>query len=157
MTTPGTAPLTTPAPGPAVDGRVIGLAHYASRAVLESVLARHGLTFQQLVTLRLVSVAGAPVERDGLTGQVTESLKVDPAEARRTVDALIARELVAPEASRLRITDAGQAVYAGASAETAPVSARIYAGIPAADLATAGRVLALVTERANAELAALSR
>jgi hypothetical protein len=29
----------------------------------------------------------------------------------------------------------------------------VYAGIPAEDLATAGRVLALVTERANAELA----
>ncbi|MFE2738808.1 MarR family transcriptional regulator, partial [Streptomyces sp. NPDC059349] len=33
---------------------------------------------------------------------------------------------------------------------------RIWGGIPAEDLAAAGRVLALVTERANAELAALT-
>ncbi|MFE2739040.1 MarR family transcriptional regulator, partial [Streptomyces sp. NPDC059349] len=33
---------------------------------------------------------------------------------------------------------------------------RIWGGIPAEDLAAAGRVLALVTERANAELAAMT-
>ena len=42
------------------------------------------------------------------------------------------------------------------SSETAVISARIYAGIPAEDLAAAGRVLALVAERANTELAALA-
>ncbi|MGW0331088.1 MarR family winged helix-turn-helix transcriptional regulator [Streptomyces sp. NPDC003011] len=146
-----------PATAPSVDGRVIGLAHYASRAVLESVLAHHGLTFQQLLALRLASIADTPVERDELAGQVAGSLKVDPAQVHRTVDELIAKELVTPEASRLRVTDAGQAVYAEARAGTAPISARIYAGIPAADLAAAGRVLTLVTERANAELAAFSQ
>lgn len=39
------------------------------------------------------------------------------------------------------------------SAESAGISARLCAGIPAEDLATAGRILTLVTERANAELA----
>lgn len=37
-----------------------------------------------------------------------------------------------------------------------PIGARVWGGIPAEDLAAAGRVLALVTERANAELAALT-
>jgi DNA-binding MarR family transcriptional regulator len=142
---------------PTVDGRVIGLAHYAGRAVLETALARRGLTFQQSVALRLAAVADLPVERDELVGQVVDALKVDPAEVRSTVEELIAKGLLVSEASRLRATDAGQAAYAGTSAETGPISARIYAGIPAGDLAAAGRVLALVTERANAELAALSR
>ena len=48
-------------------------------------------------------------------------------------------------------------LFTRSAAETAPISARIYAGIPAEDLAAAGRVLTLVTERANAELAALPR
>ncbi len=41
-------------------------------------------------------------------------------------------------------------------AATAPLSARIWGGIPAEGLAAAGRVLALVTARADAELAALT-
>ena len=44
-------------------------------------------------------------------------------------------------------------LYEQITAETSEISARIYADIPAEDLATAGRVLTLVTERANAELA----
>ncbi len=53
-------PVPTPATpaAPVLDPRVIALAHYAGRAVLENVLARHGATFQQSVTLRLVAVAG---------------------------------------------------------------------------------------------------
>ncbi|CAM5681540.1 hypothetical protein SALBM311S_05882 [Streptomyces alboniger] len=76
------------------------------------------------------------------------------------IEELIAKELVVPDASgtsRVRATDAGRALYTEAGAETAPISARIYAGIPAEDLSTAGRVLARITERANTELAALSR
>ncbi|MFI5674483.1 MarR family transcriptional regulator [Streptomyces cellulosae] len=147
----------TPTAPSTVNGRVIALAHYAGRAILETALARRGLTFQQTVTLRPAATAGTPVERDELIGQVVDALKVDPTEVRGTIEELIVKGLLAPAASRLRITDAGQAIYAEVGAETAPISARIYAGIPAEDLATAGRVLTLVTERANAESAALSR
>ncbi|KUO17408.1 winged helix DNA-binding protein [Streptomyces dysideae] len=143
---------------PLVDPRVIALAHYAARALLENVLARHGATFQQSVTLRLVAVADGPVERDRLVDSVVGSLKIDAAEAHSVVDELIAAELLAPqEQSRVRITDAGRDLHNRASAETAPITARIYAGIPTEDLAAAGQVLALITERANAELAAMTR
>lgn len=53
---------------PLLDPRVIALAHYAGRALLENVLARHGATFQQSVTLRLAAVAEGPVERDAVVG-----------------------------------------------------------------------------------------
>ncbi|WP_200308586.1 MarR family winged helix-turn-helix transcriptional regulator [Streptomyces adelaidensis] len=148
--------MTTAAP--TVDGRVIALAHYAGRGILESVLVGYGVTFQQSVTLRLVAVADEPVPRDRLVGQVVDSLKVEEAEIRDVVEKLVAAGLVETDpaqASRLRITDSGRELYARSAAETAPISARIYAGIPAEDLAAAGRVLTLVTERANAELAAL--
>ncbi|WP_149823848.1 MarR family transcriptional regulator [Streptomyces tailanensis] len=143
---------------PTVNGRVIALAHYAGRAVLESVLAGHGATFQQSVTLRVVAVADEPVDRDLLLDQVVDSLKVARADIRAVVEELLSAKLVEPDPaqpSRLRITAAGRELHTRATAETAPVSARIYAGIPAEDLAVAGRVLALVTERANAELAAM--
>jgi DNA-binding MarR family transcriptional regulator len=143
---------------PLLDPRVIALAHYAGRALLENVLARHGATFQHAVTLRLAAVADGPVERDHLVGGVVGALKIDAAEGHSVVDELLAAELLAPqEPSRVRITDAGRELYERTSAETAPITARIYAGIPTEDLAAAGRVLTLITERANAELATMTK
>ncbi|MER5862756.1 MarR family transcriptional regulator [Kitasatospora sp. NPDC002040] len=144
----GTAPL--------ADARALGLAHYAARGVLEHVLARHGLTFQQQVALRAAVTAEAPQTRDGLVAQVGAALKSDPAEVRATVDALLARRLLLADGVHLGPTDAGRALLAAVGAETAPVTARVWGGIPVEDLAAAGRVLALVTERADAELAALT-
>ncbi|MFC8343134.1 MarR family transcriptional regulator [Streptomyces sp. NPDC057280] len=148
--------MTTTTP-PLLNPRVIALAHYAARAVLEQVLARHDVTFQQSVSLRLAAVADGPMERKELVDGVVSSLKIDAAEASAVVDELIAARLLAPqEPSRVRITDAGRKLYDTTSAETAPLSARVYADIPEEDLAVAGRVLTLITERANAELAALN-
>ncbi|MFF4488204.1 MarR family winged helix-turn-helix transcriptional regulator [Streptomyces sp. NPDC001544] len=141
---------------PLVDGRVIGLAHYASRAVLERVLAPHGVTFQQFVTLRLATVADGPMRTDDLVDGVVTTVKAGPADVRGTVEELVDAGLLAPEEPlRIRVTDAGRELYAKGSAETTAVATRLYAGIPEADRAAAGRVLSLVTERANAELAAL--
>lgn len=147
--------MTITAPG--LDGRAIALAHYAARALLEGVLTRRGVTFHQNVTLRAVAVAGGALGRDGLVAYVTGSLKVDESVARATLGELTAARLLEQDPaqpSRVRLTDAGRELYESAAAETAGISARLYAGIPAEDLAVAGRVLELVTQRANAELAA---
>ncbi|MGC0328171.1 DNA-binding MarR family transcriptional regulator [Streptomyces sp. SAI-170] len=146
---------TTAAPSPALTPRSLALAHYAARAVLERVLARYGTTFQQSVTLRLLAVAEGPVTRDAVVADAVAALKVPEPEIEATLDELIDRGLAGQDGSALRITDAGRELYTTTSAATAPISARIYAGIPPEDLAAAGRVLAQVAERANAELAAL--
>lgn len=62
---------TSVSPTPAVlpvNGQVIGLAHYASRAALERVLARSGTSFNRSVALRAVSDNGGTVERAWLVG-----------------------------------------------------------------------------------------
>lgn len=149
--------MTTTAPTtPTVNGRVIALAHYAARAVLERVLTRTGNTFHQSVTLRVVAAEDGPVERDKLVADVMGSLKIEESAVRTTIDELVAAKLVEEvpsDGSRLHFTAAGRELYERITAETGEISARIYADIPAEDLATAGRVLTLVTERANAELA----
>ncbi|MFE9742843.1 MarR family winged helix-turn-helix transcriptional regulator [Streptomyces sp. NPDC006477] len=164
----GTAPTTTapptstaPTTAPTTDGRVIALAHYAARALLEGVLTRHGITFEQSVTLRAVVLAGgtadAYVDRGALADAVTGSLKSDASDALRVIDELTDRHLLEADpadTSRLRLTDAGRELYETTGAESAEISTRLYAGIPAEDLAAAGRVLTLITERANAELTA---
>ncbi|MFB7326614.1 MULTISPECIES: MarR family transcriptional regulator [unclassified Streptomyces] len=151
MTT--TASTTT---APVADARALGLAHYAARGVLEQVLTRHGITFQQQIALRAAVTADAPQTPDDLATRVQGSLKADPADVRATLDELLDRQLLVTDGAHLRPTDAGRELLAAVGAETAPLTARIWGGIPAEDLAAAGRVLALVTEHANTELAALT-
>ncbi|CAL9331380.1 MarR family transcriptional regulator [Streptomyces sp. NPDC091294] len=146
--------MTTTAP--AADSRALALAHYAARGVLEQVLARHGVTFQQQVALRAAVTADAPQTPDDLVAQVRNSLKSDTAGIRATIDELLAARLLVADGPHLCATDAGHELLAVVGAETAPYTARIWSGIPAEDLAAAGRVLALVTERANAELVTLT-
>ncbi|EFF89514.1 MULTISPECIES: hypothetical protein [Streptomyces] len=141
---------------PPADARALGLAHYAARGVLEHFLARHGLTFPQQIALRTAVTAETPRTRDALVTEVRGVLKADPAALQATLDELVAGGLLAVAGAHLRPTEAGRAALAAVAAETAPVSARIWGGIPAEDLAAAGRVLALVTERADAELARLT-
>lgn len=147
-------PLPSTPPALPVNGQVIGLAHYASRAVLERVLARSGTTFHQSVALRAVSANGGTVERAWLVNRLTGALKVEEPVARATVEEMTARGLLEePGAGQVSLTDVGHELFESIRAEGNAIAARLYAGIPAGDLAAAGRVLALVTERADAELA----
>ncbi|MEU9080458.1 MarR family transcriptional regulator [Kitasatospora sp. NPDC004745] len=172
--TPTPTPTPTPATTPAANGRVVALAHHAARAVLEGVLDRHGLTFHQNVLFRAVVVGGSvdsipvgpgsvttgsvttgSIGRDELVADVAGSLKTDETLVRGVVEEAAAAGLLEQDpadASRVRLTAAGLERYERAAAETAEVSARLYDGIPPEDLAVAGRVLTLVTDRANAEL-----
>jgi hypothetical protein len=55
------------------------------------------------------------------------------------------------EKSVLRLTEAGQARYREIRASVDETINRVYGDIPTDDLATAGRVLTLITARLNAE------
>jgi hypothetical protein len=50
-------------------------------------------------------------------------------------------------------TGAARQLHSRVSAAIAKITQRLWGDLPAGDLATAGRVLAIITERANAELA----
>ncbi|MFE9600264.1 MarR family winged helix-turn-helix transcriptional regulator [Streptomyces hokutonensis] len=147
-----TTATTTPA-----NARMLGLAHYAARAVLESVLTRHGVGFQQQITLRPVALAAGPVDRGQLAADTAAGLKVDEDSVQGTIDELITAGLLGTDASDVRITDAGRELFERITKETGAASARIWGDLPEEDLATAGRVLTLITERANAELAAVAK
>ncbi|MFF2077980.1 MarR family transcriptional regulator [Kitasatospora sp. NPDC058162] len=150
--------MTTTETAPALNPRSIALAHYAARALLEGVLERHGATFEQSVTLRAVTAAGGSVGLGELVADVTGSLKAPEAAVRAVVDGLTtARLLAEQDGERIELTEAGRELHERTTAETAGISTRLYAGIPPEDLAAAGRALALITERANAELARQAR
>ena len=66
---------------------------------------------------------------------------------------LISRDPQGGGAARVALTAPGAAGFGQIQDAIGQVTARLYGGLPEADLATAHRVLATVTERANAELA----
>jgi DNA-binding MarR family transcriptional regulator len=141
-------------PTPPVNGQVIGLAHYASRAALETVLARVGSTFNQSVALRAVSDQGGTLERGRLVGRLTGALKIEESVAEETVEEMTALKLLTEtDAELVSLTEHGREVFEEIRTGGNEIAARLYADIPAEDLATAGRVLTLLTERANAVLA----
>jgi DNA-binding MarR family transcriptional regulator len=87
-------------------------------------------------------------------GRLTGALKIEESAARETVDELTALKLLEePTAEQVSFTESGRELFDRIRTGGNEIAARVYAGIPAEDLATAGRVLTLVTERANAELA----
>ncbi|MFD3652824.1 MarR family winged helix-turn-helix transcriptional regulator [Streptomyces sp. NPDC058620] len=139
-----------------VNGQIIGQAHYATRAVLERLLAESGTTFHQCVALNATAENGGTTERAALVARMTGTLRIDRATADTVLTELTSAGLLeeAPgDDSRLVFTEAGRERQTDIRTGSAAISARLYAGLPADELAAAGRVLTAVTARANAELA----
>ncbi|MET7616803.1 MarR family winged helix-turn-helix transcriptional regulator [Streptomyces sp. NPDC005408] len=141
---------------PTLNGQVIGQAHYATRAVLESLLAPDGITFHQVLALNATADVGGGIERDALVGRMTGGLKIDESAVLATIASLAAAGLLEDlpgDVARVALTEEGRALHGRIRTGTAAITERLYGDLPAEDLATAGRVLTLVTARANAELA----
>lgn len=141
---------------PTVNGQVIGQAHYATRAVLESLLAATGTSFHESVALNATADGGGSIERRRLVDRMTSTLKVDATAVQTVLTGLITQGLLADEPgdpARLSLTAAGSELHRTHRAALSEVTARLYADLPAEDLATAGRVLTEVTARADAMLA----
>lgn len=141
---------------PLLTGQDIGMAHYATRAVLEQLLARHDLSFVDSLCMNVLAGADTAVARDSVVQRVTYGLKIDAAPVVESLDQLVARGLVAQvadDAARVELTASGRDVHQMVRTGISQIVDRLYGGLASDDLATAQRVLGIVTERANAELA----
>jgi DNA-binding MarR family transcriptional regulator len=145
---------------PTFSTRVIGQAEKTLNAILGRLLAGTGLTEPQWVVLTLAATdggatGGGATGRDRFTGMVAGALKISAADAQALVaDMVTAERLQLTEAgSAVAVTGAGQQLHGQIRATIDGITERLWGDLPAEDLATAGRVLAIVTERASAELA----
>ncbi|WP_393062929.1 hypothetical protein [Streptomyces sp. LN549] len=142
---------------PSVNGQVIGRAHYATRAVLERLLAETGATFHESVALNATADSDGSIERGRLVERLTSTLKVDTATAEAALSGLLAQGLLEEQqptdVALLALTAAGKEAHRAQRAGIATITARLYADLPAEDMAAAGRVLTELTARANAVLA----
>ncbi|MET8121599.1 MarR family winged helix-turn-helix transcriptional regulator [Micromonospora sp. NPDC005291] len=145
---------------PTLNGQVIGQAHYATRSLLERAVAPLGLSFGQVLALNVL--ADGAVDRARLVHRITGTLKIDESAVHEVIDQLVDADLVqvdeGPSTSaeaQVRLTDNGHATQRRVSAAVADITARLYGDIPADEASAAARVLTLITQRANAELAAI--
>jgi hypothetical protein len=140
---------------PSLSTRVIGQTEKTLNAILNRQLAGTGLTESHWVILTLALASGGTVERDPFTRQVAGALKISEAQAQARIAELVAaRQLQdAREGSAMAVTDAAQQLHGRIRDVISEITQRLWGDLPAEDLDTAGRVLSIITERANAELA----
>lgn len=142
-----------------LNSQIIGRAHYAARALLDRELRRTGTTFHQSMALNAAAAEGGTAETGRIVEVMTSALKIDEATARDTVSELLATELfesleaLPGQEPRVGLTDAGRTEQSRLAAVAAEFGPRVYGGIPAEDLAVAGRVLTEVIARADAAYA----
>ena len=137
---------------PSLNTQVIGQAESALGAILDPLLTRTGTTFRQWLVLTVTAASGADIDRATLVARIVGARKIDAAEVEAAIGELAAAGLTRAD-SRVTLTEAGQAAYTGIRTALEEITARLF-DFPAEDLATAGRVLAILTARASAELTA---
>jgi hypothetical protein len=140
---------------PILSTRVIGQAEKTLNAILGRQLAGTGLTEPQWVILTLAVTGGGGAERDRFTSMVADALKISEAEAEvRVGDMVTAQQLtITGQGSAVTVTGTARQLHSRIRTAVTEITQRLWGDLPAGDLATAGRVLAIITERANAELA----
>ncbi len=140
---------------PSFSTRVIGQTEKTLNAILDRQLAGTGLTETQWVILTLAVTGGTTFERDHFARQVADALKTGEAEAQQHIAGMLAAHWLqaASEGTPLTVTDTAKQLHSRIRTTIAEITQRLWGDLPAEDLATAGRVLSIITERASAELA----
>ncbi|SDL03988.1 hypothetical protein SAMN05428985_108238 [Nocardioides sp. YR527] len=134
---------------PPLTGANLGLAYFAIRKNLLDLLDDHDLTFEQSLLLNYLHRGDAT--RAELVASTADNIKVSAAEVESHLDAAIARGLIA---AGLTLTAEGARVQEEIVERTQPLTRSFFADLPPEDVAATARVLATLTERANAALAA---
>lgn len=127
--------------------QLIGQAEKALNAILAHVLAEVALSEPQWVALRLTAQMG---EEGDLATFIRDAAHFH--DARGLISALEARGFVADD----RLTDDGRAFLSETQGRIRALTASIWEGLPAEDVAVAERVLNAVRERASAIAASLA-
>jgi hypothetical protein len=140
-----------PSAQPILNPQVIGQAESALGALLAPVLEETGRTFNQWLVLTVLTASGGAQDRARLSARIATARKLPAAEVEAAITELTAAGALAAEAAQVTLTAAGQAMHRAVRTRIDEVTAGIF-DFAADDLATAGRVLATVTDRVNAFL-----
>jgi len=135
-----------------LNPQVIGQAETALGALLGPILTEAGCTFQEWVILALIEAGGSPADRAQLVARVIDARKFAGADVNAAIARLTSDGLLNSGSGTVALSAAGQDLHRRVRARISEVTSGLF-DFPAEDLATAGRVLAVVTDRANTFLA----
>jgi hypothetical protein len=136
---------------PPLSTQVIGQAESALGALLDPLLAEAGITFGQWLVLTVTAASGTGAGRGQLAARIADARKTSQTAIEAAIAELATAGLVTADGPVV-LTDAGRTVYQRIRGRLEEITTRLF-DFPAEDLATAGRVLGIVTARANALLA----
>jgi hypothetical protein len=136
---------------PPLNTQVIGQAESALGALLEPLLVNAEITFHQWLVLTVTATSGGSVDRGQLIARISGARKVAAAAIEAAIAELAATGLVTA-AGPVTLTDAGRGTYHRIRGAVEELTTGLF-DFPSEDLAAAGRVLSIVTARANALLA----
>lgn len=140
---------------PALSTQVIGQAESALGALLEPLLDQAELTFPQWLVLVITSASGGSVARGELVQRISTSRKLPGVQVLSALDKLSVAGLVETTDDAdvtVALTPVGSARFQDVRGKVDEITGRLF-DLPADDLVVAGRVLSIVTARANAEIA----
>lgn len=132
--------------------QAIGQTEKALDAILRRQLSGTPLSEPGWVILTLALRDDGRLDAAAFTTHMADMLHVAPPRAEAEIAGLRAAGLLDAEPA-VTVTEAGRALHARIRTATEAITARLWGDLPAEDLATAGRVLAIVHERASRELA----
>jgi hypothetical protein len=134
-----------------LNPQVIGQTEGALGALLGPVLTEARTSFEQWVVLA-VTADGSPVDHAQLVARIVEARKFAAGDVEAAIAELAADDALTVTEGKVTLTAAGQDLHRRIRARIQEVTSGLF-DFPAEDLATAGRVLATITARANAFLA----
>ena len=146
-------------PAPSLSPQLIGQTENALRAILNRQLAGTGVSYPQWIALLLSATNDESRDREQLAGCVARALKIDQTAAESHFQRLASSGLIetgTESSSPITVTPAGQRLVDHVRAQAGGITQRLWADLPTAELAAAGRVLSTVLARAEAELSAAS-
>jgi DNA-binding MarR family transcriptional regulator len=135
--------------------QVLGETEKALNAILVRELDAVGLTEHQWIALRLTVTAGGALARGQLVERLAGALKVGAADAEARVEELARGGLLQASVAEgdVAVTRAGGDVHDRVRGAVTEITRRLWGDLPAGDLHTTGRTLAVILQRANAHYA----
>src|SRR5215471_16971258 len=131
---------------PVLSTRVIGQAEKTLNAILGQQLAGTGLTEPQWVILTLAVTSGGTAGHEAFTHMTSDALKISETQARALIGDLVAAQQlqITGEPPAVTVTGPARELHSRISIAVADITQRLWGDLPAGDLATAGRVLAII-------------
>jgi DNA-binding MarR family transcriptional regulator len=105
------------------------------------------------VTLTLAITSSEAIAQATLIARVSSALNLTTGDVEARIAELSAAGMLdVRDDQSIVVTPTGQELHARVKAAVGEITTRLFAGLPVADAEAAGRALATVLERANAEL-----